>query len=370
MVRFLNALNLFLFYFQSPKAVQNIVLTTTLEYTLPSANTIHTDQWVTNHSVFTSIYRSKSQMLMKRQVKNLGWIKDYPDFRDFSPKTDRVSTTVKALGKQDTVEEMLTTAQTKAARTKSAKSTPKKVSLREYCTPVKDQGEIGACTAFAAVGMYEYYQKRAFNKYFDGSERFIYKATRNMLNWDGDTGAYIRTAMGALALFGVPPSSYYEYDTDAYDDEPPAFVYTYGQSFQALTYYRLDPLGSTGKESLANIKKQLRLGIPVMMGFTCYNSLTHDVVSASGEIPYPSENESVIGGHAVLIVGYDDNNMVKNPYNGVNTRGALIIRNSWGTGWGDGGYGLIPYKYVYEQLASDFWCMMSAEWVDLMRFGV
>ncbi len=307
---------------------------------------------------------------MNRRPKNLGWIKDYPDFRDFSPKTEKVAKTVEAKGKHESVSELLKEVGIMKPAKKSAKSTPAKVDLREFCTPVKNQGNIGACTAFAAVGMYEYFQKRAFGKYLDGSERFIYKATRNMLNWSGDTGAYIRSAMGALALFGVPPSNYFEYDEENFDEEPPAFVYTYGQNFQALTYYRLDPLGSSGDHALEQIKKQLHAGFPVMMGFTCYSSLWHQDVQDSGEIPYPSEKESVQGGHAVLIVGYDDNNMITNPFTKKKSRGSLLIRNSWGKDWGDGGYGSIPYSYVKEQLASDFWCMISAEWVNTHQFGI
>ena len=311
---------------------------------------------------------------MNRNPKNLGWIKDYPDFRDYSPEPKKITKSAKAKAKVEDREEnlagLLKQVGVIAPRTKSAKPIPKKVDLRKDCTPVKDQGNIGACTAFAAVGMYEYFQKRAFGKYLDGSERFIYKATRNMLNWTGDTGAYIRSAMGALALFGVPPSSYFEYDESLFDDEPPAFVYTYGQSFQALTYYRLDPLGSSGNQTLDQIKKQVCAGFPVMMGFTCYSSLFHQDVAASGEIPYPSRNESVQGGHAVLIVGYDDNNVIINPYTNKRTRGSLMIRNSWSENWGDGGYGAIPYAYVKEQLASDFWCMIGAEWVNTEQFGM
>ena len=106
-----------------------------------------------------------------------------------------------------------------------------------------------------------------------------------------------------------------------------------------------------------------------MMGFTCYSSLFHQDVQASGEIPYPSANESVKGGHAVLITGYDDNNVIINPYNNKRSRGSLMIRNSWSESWGDGGYGAIPYSYVKEQLSSDFWCMLSAEWVNTEQFG-
>lgn len=302
------------------------------------------------------------------EVKKLGWIKDYPDIRDFDLSTTEPSPTALRTGQEFTVHAMLDSIG--IAKALEAPRLPKKVDNRRFCSPIKDQGNIGSCTAFAAVGMYEYYQKKAFGTYIDGSELFVYKATRNMLNWTGDTGAYIRSAMGALALFGVPPTSHYEYDTSKYEEEPPSFVYNYGQNYQALTYYRLDPLGTSGTAALKNIKTQVAAGIPVMMGFTCYSSLFQSQTRRTGEIPFPSPRESVRGGHAVLIVGYDDTNVVVNPIDGSRKKGVLIIRNSWGEDWGDAGYGYLPYEYVKRQLASDYWCMLSSEWIDTGKFGI
>ncbi|AUP77464.1 C1 family peptidase [Flavivirga eckloniae] len=301
---------------------------------------------------------------MKQIKKNLGWIKDYPDIRDYDVHTS----TVHKNPLKPVIKESVKDLMGKIGMTDdSKKALKKKVDLRKWCSPIKNQGGIGSCTAFAAVGMYEYFQKRAFNKFINGSELFVYKTQRNMLGWKGDKGSYTRTAMGALALFGVPPTSSYPYETEKFDEEPPAFVYSYGQNFQALAYYRLDPLGTSGNQTLTNIKKQLSAGIPSIMGFTCYTSLEDLETFKSGKIPYPSDTESVIGGHAVMVVGYDDNMVITNPIDNKNKKGALIIRNSWGN-WGDEGYGYIPYEYVKQQLASDFWCLISAEWIDTGKF--
>ena len=78
----------------------------------------------------------------------------------------------------------------------------------------------------------------------------------------------------------------------------------------------------------------------------------------------------MVGGHAVDVAGYNDNLVIRNSNAGsAPTTGALLIRNSWGTGWGDAGYGWLPYDYVLKGLAVDWWSLIKAEWVDTGKFG-
>lgn len=240
--------------------------------------------------------------------------------------------------------------------------------MRRWCSRIENQGPLGSCTAHAAVGILEYFERMAFNEHIDASRLFLYKATRNMLKLTGDTGAYLRTTMGALVLFGVPPEEYWPYEIVDFDKEPSAFCYAYAQNYQAISYYRLDRPVTTNRQLLKRIKIFLAAGIPSMFGFTVYDSYIQ--AGTTGKIPYPTPGEMRVGGHAVVAVGYYDNMKIKNTNVDppLKTTGALLIRNSWDTGWGDEGYGWLPYRYVLEGLAVDWWSLLRNEWVDTEEF--
>jgi len=222
------------------------------------------------------------------------------------------------------------------------------------------------------VGIVEYFQRRAFGKHIEGSRLFVYKTTRNMMQVTGDTGAWLRNTMGALALCGVPDEKYWRY-TDAtpdFDKEPASFVYAVADNYEALRYFCHDPLGYNvaGDVVLANVKKYLVAGIPSMFGFWGFPSFNS--CDVRGGIPYPCPDEQAQWGHAIVAVGYDDGKKIKNTKCNKTTTGALLIRNSWGSDWGDQGYGWMPYDYVVGKLALDFWSLLRMEWVNTKHFGI
>ncbi len=277
--------------------------------------------------------------------KGMGWMRDLPDYRDLlvdSPKIQEIRDQSQKLKK-------------------TAKSIPAAVDLRPWCSPIEDQEDLGSCTANAGVGILEYFQRRAFGKHLDGSRLFLYKVTRNLLGWTGDQGAFLRTTMKAMVLFGVPPESHWPYQIKDFEKEPPAFCYAFAQGYQTTRYYRLDPPGQSTDKTLAAVRKNLAAGLPAMFGFTVYSSIP-PAGDGKGEIPFPGPGDGVEGGHAVVTVGYDDKKKI-----GKNT-GALLIRNSWGTDWGAAGYGWLPYAYVEAGLAVDFWSLVDAGFIDTELF--
>lgn len=248
---------------------------------------------------------------------------------------------------------------------------PEFVDLSYWCSPVEDQGHLNACTAQAGVAMVEYFAKRTFGQYENLSSRFLYKVARNLMHRTGDTGASLRETMRAMVLFGVPPEEHWPYtDSDVtYDDEPDQFCYAYAQNYQTVKYCRLDYPGISQWALLAQVKAVLVAGLPCMFGLTIYDSIHENLNAQLGHIPLPVSKDEVVGGHAVVAVGYDDRRVIESADGSSQSQGALLIRNSWGRRWGQGGYGWLPYDYVIAGLTADWWTLIKSEWFSSGQFG-
>lgn len=263
-----------------------------------------------------------------------GWVRDFPDPRDLTVHHDRV----RAFKLADDA-------------LPSSHTIPR-------LPPIVNQGHIGSCTACAVLGMYQTYVLQTGKMPEQPSRLFTYKTSRNLLGWKGDTGAYLRTAMQSLALFGSLPERYFTYREQNVDVEPESFHYSIAQSYQSLTYYRLDPIGKEAAKVLESVKRNLTANRACVFGIVLFNN----VDAHNADIPMPGPHDGNRGGHAMFAVGYNDDKAIGG------SRGAFRVANSWGEAMGDRGFFWLPYDYVLKGLMTDIWTMMSAEWIDLGVF--
>ena len=238
-------------------------------------------------------------------------------------------------------------------------------------TGIRSQGSIGSCTAFAsATGLVEYINKNGYNDITQLSTLFQYKLTRNLMGVTGDTGAYMRTAMQALVEHGTVPEKAYPYDIKKFDQEPSIDLKIRALNAQALKYVRIDQRNVSTNDVLKELRRHSAKNIPMMFGFSVYQNSWNQANSSGSEgaFAFPASTDKMVGGHAVVIAGHDDNKVIKNKQDNSTTTGAFKIRNSWGVNWGVRGYGWLPYKYIDSQLAMDFWVLLSMEYIDRRVF--
>lgn len=212
---------------------------------------------------------------------------------------------------------------------------PSKVDLRPKASPVYDQYDLGACTAFAvAKGMREMLQVQRGEKQVPLSALFLYYETRKIRGTvDLDSGATLTDTMQALATTGAAPEQLWPYDTMVFDQQPAAEAYKAARAHAIKTGVQL--------AGLEDIKKVLAKGQPVVFGMKVYN--TFQRIGADGKFELPQHGDIFVGGHAVAVMGYDNKQKV------------LIVKNSWGTEWGDQGYFYMPYAYVDSENVMDIW---------------
>lgn len=226
--------------------------------------------------------------------------------------------------------------------------TPTNIDLSSTCSPIKNQGSIGACTSFSTIGVMEFISKKNKISLNPLSERFAYYATRmNIMNNPdtSDTGSSIRDALKSVVKYGTCFNSLFPYNGD-YKIQPSQSIYTQALKNCVISYARYDDIDSVGMNQLPTtintLKVSLSAGIPIIAGFTCYSNLYNAV---KGVIP-PAKGD-IIGGHAIMIVGYDDSKKL------------FKFKNSWGTSWGVNGYGFLPYSYYLSGDMYDIWSIYS-----------
>lgn len=215
---------------------------------------------------------------------------------------------------------------------RSLKTIPDKIDMRKKCSRIENQRNIGSCTANAIAGAIEFLYPLV-----NISRLFIYYNEREMIGTvNEDSGAYIRDGVKSCAKIGACNEKLWPYRTMHFAIKPSARCYEDAMNRKILEYRRC--------EGLYNTLGALAEGYPVIFGFSVYESFESEEVARTGLMPYPSRDEQLLGGHAVLAVGY---NLKKR---------LLIVRNSWGGQWGKEGYFYMPFKVIENRnMSDDFW---------------
>ncbi|HVU04327.1 MAG TPA: C1 family peptidase [Polyangiaceae bacterium] len=253
-------------------------------------------------------------MVKGRSTKWYGWTPDLPDHRD----------------------------QVYSAPVVSMRALPPNVDLRPHCPKhIYDQGQLGSCTANAIACAMEFDLMKQKATVFTPSRLFIYYSERKIEGSIGqDSGAQIRDGIKSVHKLGAPPETQWPYsdkDPGDFQKEPSSAAYAAAAKHKVTSYHRIP-------RTLNQFKGCLASGYPFVFGFTVYESFEGEAVAKSGILQMPGPNEEVVGGHAVLAVGYDD------------AAQRFIVRNSWAADWGMGGYFTMPYAYLLDHdLSDDFW---------------
>ncbi len=260
--------------------------------------------------------KSRSQSKVKRQrLPRYGWVPDLPDHRDL------------LYGAVRPVPAIL----------------PPRVDLRQTCSAVEDQGNLGSCTGNALAGAIEFLERKNKVPFIDTSRLFIYYNERVIEGTvKSDSGAMLRDGIKTLKKQGVCSEKRWPYTISKFAVKPSAPCYKEALEHQITSYHRI--------VTLDEMRTCLAEGFPFVFGFTVYESFESQEVAKSGIVNMPQPNERAVGGHAVLGIGYDE------------AEKRFIVRNSWGTGWGQQGYFTMPYDYVADRnLSDDFWTIRKGE---------
>lgn len=221
---------------------------------------------------------------------------------------------------------------------------PKKVDLRRPDMQIEDQGSLGYCAYCASTSAMEFLYPLAGKPVVQLSRLFLGYANRVWTDHedpDDDNGAEIREVMKTLRAYGTCPELSWPYVEAKFNVEPPGDAKREAMLHQITCYSRCADLHA--------VQMSLAAGYPVIGGFRVPANALSDASAKSGIIKYPAQDEGFVGGHAVLIVGYDD------------ALRLLTFENSWGDAWGDSGYGYLPYEFVTTGLADDFWTIRAEE---------
>jgi C1A family cysteine protease len=215
-----------------------------------------------------------------------------------------------------------------------------------------DQGGLGSCTANATAFAYAFDEIKQTNKEcFLPSRLFIYYNSRLLEGTtETDSGASLRDAVKSIKIYGVCDEHYWIYDPLKFNIKPIHKAYEEAEKTKGITYLALNFDDCQTQNDICQvIKNALKSGFPIVFGCAIYESFESEEVASTGQVPIPdTNNEELMGGHALCIIGYDD------------IKSSFLIKNSWGPNWGIKGYCYMPYDYISDlDLCQDFWVIQA-----------
>ncbi|MBS0210497.1 MAG: hypothetical protein JSS27_16255 [Planctomycetes bacterium] len=267
-----------------------------------------------------------------------GWVRDLPDTRDFRPDSDALRSLFGALPRS------------RSART----ARPSKVDWREYLIEPNESLALPACLspARACVAMAQYFERRASGQLIDLSPWFLQAVTQRVTGRPLDEPAGLRDTLKSLSRFGAPPAELWKTaENSPFSAINDPVLFGYAREWRELRYVRLDAPEATGALSLRVVKAFLAAGFVAVFG-----GVLPELLAANGEIGFPTRHEAATSAQALLVVGYDDQHRWRSH------RGALRVRAFFDSDWGEAGCGWLPYRYVEERLAGDFWTLARPDW--------
>ena len=227
----------------------------------------------------------------------------------------------------------------------------RRADFRKFCSAIENQGSIGSCTGNSGASGFEFLYKRSGKRVLAMSRLWLYAQARiREGTFPEDAGAEIRTIIKVLVELGCPPERDFPYRIRDCRKRPAKRLDKLAAAHHIVSYARLE-----GREQ---VLRCLAEGLPVIMGWMVFDSCFGEEAMRTGVIPlWQGAGDAPCGGHASLLVGFDDHKRT-----GRGTKGAALLRNSWGKGFGEAGYGWLPYEYLEDtNLADDFWVLRAGE---------
>ena len=269
-------------------------------------------------------------------ARHFDWLPDVADHRDFNFASRRIVPLLARLNSPRKKQEV-----------------PPQVDWRAYVGPVPEPAFNSAVES--CVAMFQYFERRASGRLLQLSRSFL-AFNANRVSESPNRATTFRAVLKAAKRCGIPPEKHWPAER-APNQVPDPFTYCFRRYFGSIRYLRLDGPQATGEESLGKLRALLAAGFTAVFGFPECGTL-----GDGPDIAFPTALDDSSGGTAAMAIGYDDGLRIRSD------KGALLIRSNFGPNWGDGGYGWLPYAYVRQRLATDFWTLIKPSWVRSGEF--